>query len=271
MQNLLLLVFSLFLVACAAPEKKEISEQEYYESAQEAQKHNNYYLAVERLQEMESRYPFGRYAEQAQLELVYAQYQSGDMEGTKATAERFIRLHPQHNNADYAYYMRGLATYNQGVGLVERFFPTDQTQRDPGPARESFQQFVELINRFPDSQYVGDAKARMLNLKNRLARYEVHVANYYIKRHAFLAAANHAKNVVEHYQRTPAVADALAVMAEAYTHLELNDLASSSIEVLKLNYPEHSSFDKEGNFVLTQRHRDDQQSFLGVITFGLFD
>jgi outer membrane protein assembly factor BamD len=271
MQNLLLLVFSLFLVACAAPVKKEISEQEYYESAQEAQKHNNYYLAVERLQDMESRYPFGHYAEQAQLELIYAQYQSGEMEGTKATSERFIRLHPQHDNADYAYYMRGLATYNQGVGLVERFFSTDQTQRDPGPARDSFQQFAELINRFPDSKYVADAKARMLNLKNRLARYEIHVSNYYIKRHAYLAAANHARNIVEHYQGTPAVADALSIMAESYTHLGLDDLAQSSIDVLRLNYPKHSSFDEEGKFVLTQKYRDEQQSFFGVITFGLFN
>src|SRR5690606_2141674 len=129
-------------------------------------------------------FPFGTYAEQAQLELIYAYYMSNDPDAAIATANRFIRLHPQHRNADYAYYMMGLSAFTKDKGMFERVLPTDLTMRDPGAARESLANFAQLLNRYPDSPYAADAKKRMLYLRNLLARYEIHVANYYFKRGA---------------------------------------------------------------------------------------
>jgi len=239
---LLLLIALALLTACASDKSKDddnISEAQLYQQAQSALDNNSYTLAAEKLKALESRYPFGHFAEQAQLELVYAYYKSGDSEASRSAAERFIRLHPQHPNVDYAWYLKGLTSFEQDRGILSRFLPLDATSRDPGAARDSFNEFAELLRRFPQSRYAPDAKQRMIYLRNRLAAYEVHVGNYYIKRKAYLAAANRGRYVVENFQGTPSVGDGLALMVEGYRQLKLDDLADSALATLRLNYPNH--------------------------------
>ncbi|QQD17018.1 outer membrane protein assembly factor BamD [Spongiibacter nanhainus] len=267
----LLMLAALILSGCnTPPEQKELTERKIYETAQDYLNSKNYSLAVQNFQLLESRFPFGPYAEQAQLEIIYAHYRAGDNEAAVASADRFIRLHPQHEKVDYAYYMRGLANYTEGEGLFERFLPTDMTQRDPGSAIQSFEDFRLLLQRFPESPYAEDARARMIYLRNRLARYEINVANYYFKRKAYLAAANRGRYVIENLPQTPAVPDALAVMTQAYLLLGMEDLANQSLEVLRKNYPDHPSLDENGNFE-SQVGVDQDRSLLNKATFGLFD
>jgi outer membrane protein assembly factor BamD len=247
------------------------SEYELYQEAQRYLRNRNYDLAVRALQLLESRYPFGRYAEQAQLELVYAHYNNFEQEASIEAADRFIRLHPQHPNVDYAYYMKGLAAYTAQQGLFEQWLPRDQTKRDVGYAREAFAEFAQLLARFPDSPYAPDARARMVHLKNLLARHEINVANYYFRRGAYLAAVNRGRYVVENFPQTPAVADGLAVMVQGYTLLGLDKLAQDSLDVLVLNYPEHPSVDEKGNFISDYTRDGAERSWLNQITFGLAD
>ena len=242
MKHLLLVGVLALLAACSsnAPVIDEsLSESELYRKAQTDLDAENYGSAVETLRALEARYPFGRYAEQAQLELIYAYYQNYEPEAATASADRFIRLHPTHQNVDYAYYIRGLASFTRDQGIIERFLPLDMTRRDPGAARDSFNDFAQLINRFPNSQYAPDARARMVYLRNLLAAYDVHVGHYYLKRGAYLAAANRGRYVVENFQQTPSVGDSLALMVAGYNRLAMQDLAGSALETLKLNYPEH--------------------------------
>lgn len=269
-----LVIFATLLGACASKDKTaSMSERELYLEAQRLLKSDNYDLAVKNLQMLESRYPFGPYAEQAQLEMIYAQYRSSSTDAAVAAAERFIRLHPQHPNVDYAYYMKGLANYSEGTGFLERFLPTDMTTRDPGKALQSFEDFRQLLSRFPDSQYAPDARARMTYLRARLARYEINVANYYFRRKAYLAAANRGRYVVDNYQQTEAVPDALAVMVQAYQLLGLNDLADDALKVLRLNYPTHPSLDANGNFIqkFNVANNQDHRSWTNKLTLGLFE
>ncbi len=271
---LALLVLLSALTACSSKDKREnMSEQDLYRSAQRHLKNESFDLATKDLQLIESRFPFGPYAEQAQLELIYAQFRSGQSDASITSAERFIRLHPQHPNVDYAYYMKGLSNYEEGSGVLQRFLPTDMTQRDPGKALQSFEDFRQLLNRFPDSEYAPDARARMTYLRARLARYEVNVANYYFRRKAYLAAANRGRYVVENYQQTEAVPDALAVMVQAYRLLKLNDLADSSLLVLRTNFPSHSSLDANGNFIdkFDVANNPEHHSWVSTVTLGLFE
>ena len=268
----LLLIATLALTAACSSQQvvdENLSETELYKQAQEQLDNKNYTPAVATLKALESRYPFGRYAEQAQLELIYAYYKNQEPEAAKAAAERFIRLHPQHPNVDYAYYLKGLASFEQDRGLLARFLPLDMTKRDPGAARDSFNEFAQLVNRYPNSRYAPDAKARMIYLRNLLAAYEVHVAHYYLKRDAYVAAANRGRYVVENFQETPAVGDGLAVMTEAYQRLGLDDLAATSLTTLKLNYPEHPSLES-GEFV-PREEESDGRSWLSRATLGLIE
>ncbi|NKI18803.1 outer membrane protein assembly factor BamD [Spongiibacter sp. KMU-166] len=271
LNNVVIVLLIAVLAGCASkPNRQEQSEREIYETAQGYLNSKNFSLAVQNLQLLESRYPFGPYAEQAQLEIIYAYYRGGDNEAAVTAADRFIRLHPRHEKVDYAYYMRGLANYTEGEGILERFIPTDMTQRDPGSAIQSFEDFRMLLQRFPNSPYADDARARMVNLRNRLARYEINVANYYFKRKAYLAAANRGRYVIENLPQTPAVPDALAVMVQAYLLLGMDDLAEQSLTVLRKNYPDHPNLDKKGNFV-SNVGLDQEGSLVNKATFGLFD
>jgi len=179
-------------------------------------------------------------------------------------------LHPEHENVDYAYYLKALSSYELGLSLVERYFADEESQRDPQPARDSFQELNELIRKFPNSQYAPDARQRMIYLRDRLALHEIHVARYYLKRHAYLAAANRGRNIVENYQGTQHVADGLAIMVEGYELLGQPDLANKSLAVLKANFPNHKQL-SDGQFVHSGWAQKDRKSIWNVITLGLID
>nr|WP_312230302.1 outer membrane protein assembly factor BamD [Pseudomonas sp.] len=270
-KHLLLIAILALTAACSSKEvlDENLSEAELYQQAQQDLDNGSYTSAVTKLKALESRYPFGRYAEQSQLELIYANYKNAEPEAARSAAERFIRLHPQHPNVDYAYYLKGLASFDQDRGIVARFLPLDMTKRDPGAARDSYNEFAQLTNRYPNSRYAPDAKQRMIYLRNLLAAYEIHVAHYYLTRHAYVAAANRGRYVVENFQETPAVGDGLAVMVEAYQRLTLDDLAATSLETLKLNYPDHPSL-KDGEFV-PREEAADERSWLAKATLGLIE
>ncbi|MGK9067130.1 outer membrane protein assembly factor BamD [Stutzerimonas chloritidismutans] len=268
-----LLLIAIFALTAACSSKETISENlgeaELYQQAQADLDDRSFTSAINKLKALESRYPFGRFAEQAQLELIYAYYRNSEPEAARSSAERFIRLHPQHPNVDYAYYLKGLASFDQDRGLLARFLPLDMTKRDPGAARDSFNEFAQLTSRYPNSRYAPDAKARMVYLRNLLAANEIHVADYYLRRQAYVAAANRGRYVVENFQGTPAVGDGLAVMTEAYQHLDLDELANTSLETLKLNYPDHPSLE-EGQFV-PREQESDNRSWLSRATLGLIE
>jgi outer membrane protein assembly factor BamD len=271
----LVFLLSLAIIGCAGNDETpdiaaDTGEQQIYEQAQRYLRSSNWDLAVRSLQTLESRYPFGKYAEQAQLEIIYAHYNGYEHEAAVEAADRFIRLHPQHPNVDYAYYMKGLAAYTGNDDIMSRFLPTDEAERDTSQAKEAFAEFAQLVSRYPNSPYAADAKARMVHLRNLLARHEILVANYYFRRGAWMAAANRGRYVVENFQRTPAVADGLAVMAQGYILLGLDDLAKDSIEVLAMNYPEHPNLDKNGEFVSVYTLDGLQRNWVNKATFGLF-
>lgn len=263
----------LFLTACSSgpKEPKFTSEADLYHAAEGQLNRHQWETAIKNLQTLEENFPFGTYAEQGQLELIYAYYMSGQPDAAIATANRFIRLHPQHRNVDYAYYMMGLSAYDKDKGMFERVMPTDLTKRDPGPARESLANFSQLLTRYPDSPYAADARKRMLYLRNLLARYEIHVANYYFKRGAYLAATNRGRYVLENFPQTPAVPDALAVMVQGYQLLGLTEAADQMLDILRTNYPNHPVLDSKGQFNERYSFGEGKRSWLSRLTFGLFD
>ena len=217
---------------------------EIYQEANRLLKSGDYERAIVHYERLEARFPYGKYAERAQMEIAYAYYKDGEPESAILAADRFIKLHPNHENVDYAYYLRGLASYDLSETFLQGLFDVDPSQHDPKSARRAFEYFAELIKKHPKSRYSKDALERMALIRNNLAKYEVHVANFYMRRGAYLAAANRGKYVIENYQRTPAVADALALMITAYEKMGMTDLATDTRRVLKLNHPEHSSLKK---------------------------
>lgn len=254
-----------------APEEVETTEQILYESAQSSLRSSNYRAGIEKLGRLEARFPFGRYAEQAQLELIYANYMAGDLEAAEAAADRFIRLHPQHDDIDYAYYLRGLIADADGTGLFDRLRPADVSKRDTTAARKAFAHFAALLRDHPDSDYAKDARQRMIHLRNVIANSEIHIANYYISRGAHVAAANRARAVIENYSQTPAAAHALAILVEANYKLGLEAAANDALRILAINHPEYPAFDDAGNLVLEETIRNRDRSWVNVMTLGLLD
>lgn len=228
--------------------------------AKKAVDNGNYEKAIKIYEALEARFPFGPDSAQTQLDIAYAYYKNADPESAIAAADRFIKMNPRSPHVDYAYYLKGLVNYNRDIGFIQRFVPTDASQRDPGNARNALDIFSELVRKFPDSRYVTDSKKRMIALKNNLAMHEVHVARYYLKRKAYVAAANRAAQVVEKYQRTTAVPYALMVMQEAYTKLEMLDLAKDAENVYKLNFPNGPPVPEYENATLSHKVWD----FIGL-------
>ena len=221
------------------------TEREFYDKIQRSLESKNWQLAISNLQLLESQFPFGKYAEQSQLELIYAQYMSNDYSSSIASAERFIRLHPQHSNVDYAVYVKGLSEFYQSGRLFDGLFDLDNSTRDIGTARESFATLGQLIKQYPNSPYAPDARQRLISLRNQLARSEINVANYYFSRGALVAAANRGQYVVENFQQSPAVADGLAVMAQAYHMMGKNELADNSVKVLAANVTDYPQLNED--------------------------
>ena len=246
-----------------------MTERDFYEKIQESLSANNWSLAISNLQLLESQFPFGNYAEQGQLELIYAHYKTNDYESSIAAADRFIRLHPQHKNVDYAFYVKGLSQIAQSEGFLDNYMPTDASMRDIGDARLAFTTLSELIENYPDSPYAFDARQRLISIRNRMARAEIHVANYYFTRGAYMAAANRGKYVVENFQQTPAVPDGLAVMIQAYKLLSLDDLIENPLQILNKNYPEHPSLNDDGTFNFDHAVANSNRGILDRLSLGL--
>lgn len=268
-QAILLVLLVFFASGCANNDGPELSEEELYKSASDALKSHNFKEATRQLEALEARYPFGRFAEQSQLELIYARYASLDLEGAKSAANRFIRLHPTSENVDYAYYLRGLSSYNLDSGLAARWFPIDASSRDPGEMRKSFADFAQLVNRYPESPYSADAKQRMIYVRNRLADYELHSARYYIRREAYLAAVNRARYVVENFPQTPAAETGLILMVELYRKIGLNNHADDALAILAASFPESEAFDKKMQFKSNLVKKEDR-SLIGLFSFDTF-
>ncbi|MBT6795199.1 MAG: outer membrane protein assembly factor BamD, partial [Methylococcales bacterium] len=205
--------------------------------ADKALENQNFQKAITLYEELQARFPFGDHAAQTQLNLAYAQYKNDDFEAAIASSDRFIKTNPTNASVDYAYYLKGLVNYNQDTGYIARFLPTDASQRDPINSREAFAIFSELIRRFPNSAYAPDAKQRIIALRNKLASYEINIAHYYLRRKAYIAAANRASAVIKNYQKTTAIPHALKIMQEAYEHLGIDDLAKDAERVYQKNYP----------------------------------
>jgi outer membrane protein assembly factor BamD len=213
------------------------SAQRIYSEAKDNLNDGNYERAVKLFETLESRYPFGRYAQQAQLEVAYAYYKDNEPISAVAACDRFIKLHPNHPNVDYAFYLKGLANFNDDLGYLGNLVDQDMSERDPKAAGDAFLSFKELVTRFPNSKYAEDSTARMKYLVNALASHEVHVAKYYLKRKAWVAAANRAKEVLKTYPDAPAVEEALEIMIVSYDKLKLTDLRDDAQRVMKLNFP----------------------------------
>lgn len=221
-----------------ADETQGWSANKLYAEAKDSIANRDWEKAIKYLEKLESRYPYGRFAQQAQLEIAYCYYKQNERASAVAAADRFIKLHPNHPSVDYAYYLKGLVNFNEDIGLFARFSDPDMTERDPKGAREAFASFRDLVTRFPESKYAPDAAARMKYLVNALAQGEIHVARYYMKRSGFVAAANRAQFVVQNYPRTPAVEEAVYIMVRAYDKLGMTELRDSADRVMRTNFPQ---------------------------------
>jgi len=213
----------------------EGSPEQLYRDAIHDIKSNNYPSAIQRYEMLEARYPFSEQAKQGQLDLIYAYYKNRSADAAIDQTDQFIRENPTHPRVDYAYYVRGLVYFESGANWLERKFKADIAKRPPHEARKSFQAFQVLVQQYPKSPYTADARQRMIFLRNRLADYEIEVARYYLKRGAYVGAANRAKGVIEGYDGAPAVDEALKILAASYRRLEIDDLAQVTDNVRKAN------------------------------------
>ncbi len=217
---------------------KDWSVSKLYSEARSLLMERNYTDAIKMYEKLEARYPYGRYAQQARLEVAYAHYKDNEPALAIAAADRFIKLYPNHPNVDYAYYVKGLANFNDDLGLMHIISRQDLSERDPKAAREAFDAFKDLVQRYPKSRYSEDAQQRMAYLVNALASNEVHVARYYLKRGAYVAAANRAQNALITYPQAPANEEGLLIMVKAYDAMGLIDLRDDAERIMKKNFPD---------------------------------
>ncbi len=238
-------VVALFIAALAGcnllPEVKDEtaswSAERIYRTAHDALAEGNYTRAVKMFETLESRYPYGRYAQQALLEGAYANYRAGEAAAATSQCDRFISTYPNHPNVDYAYYLKGLVHFREDQGLLGYVYELDLSEREPKAMRESFAAFKELSEKFPDSRYAEDSIARMRYLTNSLALYEVKVGRYYFNRGAYVAAVNRAQAAITNYPRTPANEDALDLLVKSYDRLGLVQLRDDAKRVLASTFP----------------------------------
>lgn len=235
------------LAACGTFDKDPTSKWDadrLYKEAQEEMMISNWQKSRELLEKLESRYPFGRHAQQAQIEIAYAFYKEGESAQAITAADRFLKLNPNHDKADYVQYLKGLASFAYEPTFVTELLDLDPSRRDPKSMREAFDAFKELLQRWPGSKYAADARVRMAFLINALAKSEVNVARFYLQRGAFVAAAARAQGAVRDYQTAPTLKDALEILVAAYHGMGLKDLAADSERVLRMNFPEAAAASK---------------------------
>lgn len=236
------LVLTISLAGCGifgdkVEESKNWSAEKLYAEAKDELASGAYDRSVQLFEKLESRFPFGAYAQQAQLEIAYAHYKQGDQAQALAAVDRFIKLHPNHANVDYMYYLRGLINFNDDMGLLSFIANQDVTERDPKATRDSFDAFKELVTQYPNSKYTPDATLRMKFLVNALAQNDLHVAKYYLRRNAYLAAANRAQSAIKEYPDAPAIEEALFVLVKAYDAMGLTELRDDANRVFLKNFP----------------------------------
>ncbi|MFV1992514.1 MAG: outer membrane protein assembly factor BamD [Acidiferrobacterales bacterium] len=241
---LLFTIVASFLImsGCASldeDETKDWTPQRFYVEAKEAMEAGQYDSAIKNYETLEARFPYGRYAEQAQLEVGYAYFKNEEPELAIAAAERFIRLHPTHPHVAYAYYFKGIIYFNEKKSFLSTMFDasTDATHRNPKAIRSAFNSFRELVERFPDSRYTADASRRLAYLFDAQARYEINVAKFYFKKEAYIATVNRTKTVLKKYQRSPVIEDALWLQLMSYQKMGLNTLKNDTLRILQVNFP----------------------------------
>lgn len=256
--RILIIVLLAVVAGCSSGRNSvnpEDDARKVYSKGQRALNIGNYETAITQYEYLQAVYPFSEYARQAQLDLMYAYYRNKEPDAAVEAADQFLLENPTHPRVDYAHYLKGLVNFERERGPMERFFRVDLAKRPPNKLEDSYRSFATVANEFPDSIYAEDARQRMVFLRNRLADYEVHVASYYMRRGAFVAAANRSKYVLENFQQTPAVVPALQIMVSAYRQLELPDLAEDSMRVLQENYPDQA-------FAYGERGTDVEGTFL---------
>lgn len=240
---LAIIVLGILLATPGCRKDREFDDQRpaasLYADAKQAMDNKSWDRAIRTYKVLQTRYPFGRYTEQSMLDLSYCYYKAHESQNALSGLNRFIRTYPTHPNVDYAFYLKGLVNFEENLGFLERLMPNRVRDRDQSAARDAFIDFSELLRRYPDSRYNADARQRMVFLRNNLAAYEITVANYYMRRKAYVAAANRARFALENYPQTPETAEALVVLHKAYTNLNLPELASTTMDVLELNYPDN--------------------------------
>lgn len=237
---LLVVCLALAAVACGTdgPEREQGAVEEVYERGQRSMANGNYRQAIAIFEQIQARFPFTEFGKQSQIDLIYAYYKSGRSEQAIDAADQFMRENPTHPRVDYALYLQGLTWFDKEPSLLDRTFGVDRTDRPPTDTRRSFAAFKRLVERYPSSDYAADATQRMIFLKNRLAAYENHVAEYYLRRGAWIAALNRAKTALEEYNGTPANKKSLEIMVRAYEKLDLDELAADTRRVLAENFPD---------------------------------
>jgi outer membrane protein assembly factor BamD len=218
-----------------------LAVEQLYEKGKLDIEKGNYDRANKTFSRLIARFPFGPYTEQAQLDQAYAQYKMNKPDEAYSTINRFIKTYPAHKHIDYAFYLRGLVNFDREAGVLERYAGLDMTQRDQAFVRQSFDDFAALIKRHPDSRYAPDAKQRMIFLRDGMAQSELNVALFYLRKGAYVGAANRAKAIIETYDQSGQVADALAILVKCYHELGQDKLSADAERVLKLNYPNHPS------------------------------
>lgn len=216
-------------------ETKNWSAEKLHKEGKDALDATDYETAIEMFETLEAKYPFGQFAEQAQLDTAYAYYKFGELDSAISAADRFIKLHPRHTHVDYAYYIRGIASESKKINALDAILPQDPSLRDSASTQKAYDYFADLVKKFPNSRYAPDATKRMGHLRNSVATHEIHVANYYVDRGAYIAAVNRAKYVIENFPQTPASREALQIIVDCYKKLGMNDLAKDAQRVQQLN------------------------------------
>lgn len=236
--GLLLAAFALGGCSSWGKKKEEnLSPEALYDRATKLVTEGSYGPAIKSYEALTARYPFSDSARQARLDLIYAYYRAHEKESAIDAADTFIRENPTHARIDYAYYMKGLVYFERSPNFLERWFKVDLSERPPQDARKSFDALARVVSQYPNSEYAPDARQRMIYLRNRLAEYEIHVANYYVRRGAFVAALDRARYVIETYDGSPSTRRALEIMVESYRRLDLPGLAADAEKVLVANFP----------------------------------
>ena len=259
---------------CTSKKKREANkppetETSLYRSARKSLAGKNYLIAIEKFQQLETLFPFGRYAEQAQLEIVFAHHKARNLTEAKVAADRFIQLNPQHANADYAQYLKALSSFTDGRKSFELSAKRGILNRDISSLQEAYKDFQVLLEVYPHSEYAQDTRQHMIFIRNILAAKEVLIGQFYLDQKAYLAAANRGQYVLENFSQTPAIEDALRLMSDAYLFMGKEHLAKKSIELLRLNYPDHPNFGPNNVYIATASKKSLTRSLMNVLTFGI--